>query len=68
MELSSVLAIKIALVVALFSLWVIIEETIIDRHGLWKYLPFYKVGIPCLWDIIGAVVIIAVVFFLLKIV
>ncbi len=61
MEISSAFAIKIALVVAFFSLWVIIEETIIDRHGLWKHLPFYKVGIPCLWDIIGAVVIIAIV-------
>jgi len=24
-----------------------IEEFVIDRHGLWKYMPYYKVGDPC---------------------
>ena len=30
--------------------WVIFEETIVDRHGLWRYMPFYRVGLFCVWD------------------
>ena len=34
-----------------------IEEFVIDRHGLWKYMPYYKVGDPCVWDRTAAVII-----------
>jgi len=34
--------VKFAVGLTLFNTWVLFEETIIDRHGLWKYLPFYK--------------------------
>ena len=67
MEIPADIAIKSALALSLFAIWVIIEETIIDRHGLWKYMPFYKVGIPCLWDIIAGVLILGFVFFILRI-
>jgi hypothetical protein len=30
--------------------WVIFEETVVDRHGLWRYMPFYRVGLFCVWD------------------
>lgn len=29
----------------------------IDRHGLWKYMPYYKVGDACVWDLAVAVII-----------
>ena len=30
--------------------WVIFEETVVDRHGLWRYMPYYRVGLFCAWD------------------
>jgi hypothetical protein len=27
------------------------EETIVDRYGLWEYMPYYRVGRLCSWDI-----------------
>lgn len=62
MEVSIELVIKITLAVTLFNTWVIIEETIIDRHKLWRYLPFYKIGNICVWDFIMAAAIIAFVW------
>ena len=41
---------KIAIAVAVLNAWVIFEETIVDRHGLWRYMPFYRVGAFCVWD------------------
>jgi hypothetical protein len=33
------------------------EETVVDRYGLWEYMPYYRVGKLCSWDI-GAMVLI----------
>src|SRR5438132_8980521 len=41
---------KIAIAVTFINTWVIFEETIVDRHGLWRYMPFYRVGLFCVWD------------------
>ena len=43
----------------LFNSWVIFEETIVDRHGLDRFLPHYRVGQPCVWDLTAALVIAA---------
>lgn len=40
-----------------FNTWVLVEETIIDRHGLWAYLPYYRFGRLCAWDIGAAALI-----------
>src|SRR3989442_15357017 len=42
--------VKIAVVITFFNSWVLFEETIVDRHGLWRYMPFYRVGLFCVWD------------------
>jgi hypothetical protein len=34
-----------------------IEEFVIDSHGLWKLMPYYKVVDPCVWDLAVAVII-----------
>ena len=34
-----------------FMAWIMIEEWIIDRHGLDRFLPFYRVGNLCLYDL-----------------
>ena len=41
---------KIAIATMFINTWVIFEETIVDRHGLWRYMPYYKVGLFCVWD------------------
>ena len=41
---------KIAIAIAFLNAWVLFEETIVDRHGLWRYMPFYRVGLFCVWD------------------
>jgi hypothetical protein len=51
------LLVKVAVALTLFNSWVLFEEVVIDRQGLWKYLPFYRVGILCAWDVLGLIVI-----------
>jgi len=41
---------KIAIAMTFLNVWVIFEETVVDRHGLWRYMPFYRVGLFCVWD------------------
>jgi hypothetical protein len=41
---------KIAIAMTFINTWVIFEETVVDRHGLWRYMPFYRVGLFCVWD------------------
>jgi hypothetical protein len=41
---------KIAIALMALNAWGIFEETIVDRHGLWRYMPFYRVGLFCVWD------------------
>jgi len=41
---------KIGIAMTFVNTWVIFEETIVDRHGLWRYMPFYRVGLFCAWD------------------
>jgi hypothetical protein len=41
---------KITIAMTFINSWVIFEETVVDRHGLWRYMPFYRVGLFCVWD------------------
>src|SRR6266481_2532614 len=41
---------KIAIAMTFINTWVIFEETVVDRHDLWRYMPFYRVGLFCVWD------------------
>ena len=41
---------KIGIAMTFINAWVIFEETIVDRHGLWRYMPHYRVGLFCVWD------------------
>ena len=41
---------KIAIALTFLNAWVLFEETIVDRHGLWRYMPYYRVGLFCVWD------------------
>jgi hypothetical protein len=46
--------VKIAVGVVFNNAWWSIEEFVIDRHGLWKYMPYYRVANPCVWDLFVA--------------
>ena len=41
---------KIAIAMTFINAWVLFEETVVDRYGLWRYMPFYRVGLFCVWD------------------
>jgi hypothetical protein len=49
--------VKAAVVVTFFNTWVLFEETVVDRYGLWEYMPYYRVAKLCSWDI-GALALI----------
>jgi len=48
---------KVAVGVAFYDAWVSVEEFVIDRYGIWRYLPFYRVGAGCVWDLAVALFI-----------
>ena len=56
---------KIAIAMTFINTWVIFEETIVDRHGLWRYMPFYRVGLFCVWD--AAVFAVTLLVFLISV-
>jgi hypothetical protein len=42
--------VKIAIALTAINTWILFEEIVVDRHGLWRYMPFYRVGLFCAWD------------------
>lgn len=57
------LIVKIAIGLTFFNSWILFEEIIIDRYGLWTYLPYYRVGKPCVWDLLALLVIVGAILF-----
>lgn len=49
--------VRFAVWLTFFNTWVLFEETVVDRHGLWQYMPLYRVARLCAWDVGAAVVI-----------
>lgn len=43
--------VRFAVWLSFFNTWVLFEETVVDRYGLWEYMPYYRVGRLCSWDI-----------------
>lgn len=37
---------------AVLNTWVLIAEFVIDRYGFDRYLPFYRYGDVCIWDVV----------------
>lgn len=48
--------VRFAVWLTFFNTWVLFEETIVDRYGLWEYMPYYRVAKLCSWDI-GAMIL-----------
>ena len=51
------LAVRIAVALTFFNTWAIIAEWGIDRYGLDEYLPFYRYGDICIYELIVIAVI-----------
>src|SRR6476620_8570116 len=45
------LIVRIATLATFFNCWVLFEELIVDRQGLDRFMPFYRVGALCVWDL-----------------
>lgn len=56
--------VKVATFATYFIGWVLFAEFIIDRHGLDRYLPFYRVGNLCVYDL-GVAALLVVLWFML---
>jgi hypothetical protein len=41
------LVVRAAVFVTFFNSWVMFEEFVIERVGLWHYMPLYRVGMFC---------------------
>ncbi len=55
------LPVRLAVPFTFFNTWVLIAEFVIDRYGIDEYLPFYRYGDVCLWDI--AIIIALVILY-----
>ncbi|HEV8365322.1 MAG TPA: hypothetical protein VGQ52_17525 [Gemmatimonadaceae bacterium] len=51
------LVVKIAVGVTFYNTWWALEEFVINRVGLWKYMPGYKLDSACVWDLAVALII-----------
>ena len=54
------LLVKLGVAMSLFNSWVLFEETVVDRLGWWRYMPCYRVGRFCEWDVAAILVILIV--------
>lgn len=44
--------VRVAAALTLLNTWILIAEFVIDRYGLDGYLPFYRYGDVCIWDLV----------------
>lgn len=56
------LLVRLAVALTLLNSWVLFEEVVVDRLGWWRYMPCYRVGRFCEWDV-AAILVIAFVMF-----
>jgi hypothetical protein len=56
--------VRVVLGLATFNLWWSFEEFVIDRFGVWRYLPDYKFGRLCVWDLTVALGIASMIWWL----
>ena len=48
---------RLATMLAYFMAWVMFAEFVIDRHNLDRFLPFYRVGNLCPYDLAVALIL-----------
>ena len=52
--------VRVAVALTLLNSWVLFEEIVVDRLGWWRYMPCYRVGRFCEWDVAAILVILVV--------
>jgi hypothetical protein len=57
------LVVKIAVGVTFLNAWISFEEFFVDRLGLWKYMPFYRVADFWVWDFTVTLVIVTGIWY-----
>jgi hypothetical protein len=56
------MVVKVATGVAFFTLWMCLEEFVINRSGFWRYMPYYRRDDACVWDLAVALLIVTVLW------
>jgi hypothetical protein len=51
---------RLAVALTLLNSWVLFEEIVVDRLGWWRFMPCYRVGRFCEWDVAAILVILLV--------
>jgi len=46
-SLSEPVIVKLAVWITFLNTWVLFQEIAVDRQGLWRYMPHYRVGKFC---------------------
>ena len=54
--------VKIGVALACYNSVVLLEEFVVDRHGLAEFLPLYKIGNFCTYDALALFLIIGMIF------
>jgi hypothetical protein len=52
------LIVRVAVGAAFLNTWILFEEIVVDRQGLWRYMPLYRVGAFCVWDLAVGILIV----------
>jgi hypothetical protein len=50
---------KMAIGIAFLEAWVSLEQLVIEPTGLWHYMPFYRVGGFCVYDLTVTILVAA---------
>jgi len=58
------LGVKVGVALAFLNSWILFEEIGIDRNGWERFLPLYRVGRFCLYDVVAISAIAVMVFWL----
>lgn len=56
------LVVKIAVGLVFLNAWVLVEQLGIEPYGIWKYMPYYKVGDACVWDLMVTIIVSAAIW------
>jgi hypothetical protein len=55
------MAARIAVGLAFGTTWVFIEQLIIEPFGIWKYMPLYRAGGFCVYDLtVGLIIVVSI--------
>lgn len=57
---------KFGIGAGILFIWTVFEHEVIERFGIYQYMPFYRVGGICAWDVMAMIAIYATFIYLSK--